>query len=74
MPRKLMDTDAEGVKRRALKLAAHAVAKHADIESKRDAAVRYALDSGASLRETADATGLPHMTVKRIAERAASSS
>ena len=68
-----MEADAEGVKRRALELAAHAVAKHGEVTNERDAAIRYALESGASLRETADATGLPHMTVKRIAERVATS-
>jgi DNA invertase Pin-like site-specific DNA recombinase len=61
--------DPDGDKSRALKLAAHA-AHRADIaESARNAAIRFAADSGASLRELAEATGLGHMTVKRIIER-----
>ena len=39
--------------------------------SKRDAAIREAHVAGASLRELADASGISHMTVKRIVERGA---
>ena len=39
--------------------------------SKRDAAIREAHRAGASLRELADASGVSHMTVKRIIERGA---
>lgn len=61
--------DAEGDKRRAVKLAANA-AQRADVaEMSRDNAIRFASQSGASLREIADATGLGHMTVKRIIDR-----
>jgi hypothetical protein len=61
--------DPEGDKRRALKLAA-AAAHRADLaETSRNNAVRFAADAGASLREIAMVTELPHMTVKRIVDR-----
>jgi DNA invertase Pin-like site-specific DNA recombinase len=61
--------DAEGTKRRALKLAAHA-ASRADVAEKSKAnAIRFASQCGASLREIAEATGVPHVTVKRIIDR-----
>ena len=61
--------DLEGDKRRALKLAATA-AHRADLaETSRNNAIRFAADAGASLREIAAATELPHMTVKRIVDR-----
>lgn len=61
--------DPEGDKRRALSLAASA-AHRADIaETSRNNAIRFAADAGASLREIAAATELPHMTVKRIVDR-----
>ena len=59
----------EGDKRRALKLAATA-AHRADLaETSRNNAIVFAADTGASLREIAAATELPHMTVKRIVDR-----
>ncbi len=62
-------SDPEGDKRRALKLAASA-AHRADLaETSRNNAIRFAADAGASLREIAVATELPHMTVKRIVDR-----
>jgi DNA invertase Pin-like site-specific DNA recombinase len=61
--------DPEGDKRRALRLAATA-AHRADLaEASRNNAIRFAADAGASLREIAAATELPHMTVKRIISR-----
>jgi hypothetical protein len=61
--------DIEGDKRRALKLAASA-AHRADLaETSRNNAIRFAADAGASLRDIAAATELPHMTVKRIVDR-----
>ena len=61
--------DTEGDKRRVLKLAASA-ARRADVaQSSRNNAIRFAADAGASLREIAAATGVPHMTVKRIIEK-----
>ena len=54
-------------------LLADAAAKtrsHAVALAERDAAVLRASDAGASLREIAEATGIAHMTVKRIIERA----
>ena len=62
--------DPEGDKRRALKLAASASARVEVAEATRDNAVRFAADVGASYRELADVTGLSHMTVKRIIDRA----
>lgn len=61
--------DPEGDKRRALDLAAHAASRYTESESKRSATMRFASDCGASLREIAEATGVPHMTVKRLIER-----
>ena len=61
--------DPEGDTRRALRLAASA-AHRADLaETSRNNAIRFAADAGASLREIAAATELPHMTVKRIVDR-----
>jgi DNA-binding NarL/FixJ family response regulator len=60
--------DPEGDKRRALKLAATA-SQRADVaQTSRNNAIRFAADSGASLREIAAATELSHMTVKRIVD------
>jgi hypothetical protein len=61
--------DIDGDKRRALKLAATA-AHRADLaETSRNNAIRFAADTGASLREIAAVTELPHMTIKRIVDR-----
>lgn len=52
-----------------LKLVRYA-SKNADVAAtKRDAAIREAHRAGASLRELADASGISHMTVKRIVDR-----
>jgi DNA invertase Pin-like site-specific DNA recombinase len=62
--------NADRDKRAALQLAVRA-AKRADAAAVTKAnAVRFALDQGASLRELADALGVSHMTVKRLAGRA----
>ena len=54
-----------------LKLVRYA-ADNADVaSSKRDAAIREAHRAGSSLREIARASGISHMTVKRIVERTA---
>jgi DNA-binding NarL/FixJ family response regulator len=54
-----------------LKLVRYA-ADNADVaNSKRDAAIREAHRAGSSLRDIAEASGISHMTVKRIIERAA---
>lgn len=54
-----------------LKLVRYA-ADNADVaSSKRDAAIREAHRSGSSLRDIAEVSGISHMTVKRIIERAA---
>jgi DNA invertase Pin-like site-specific DNA recombinase len=63
-------TDADGDKRRALRQAAYTTKKADTAETSRNAAIRFAADNGASLREISEATGIPHMTVKRIIERA----
>ena len=53
-----------------LKLVRYA-ATNADVATtKRDAAIREAHRAGASLRELAEASGISHMTVKRIVDRA----
>ncbi|MGQ0521900.1 MAG: hypothetical protein ACT4PX_12240 [Actinomycetota bacterium] len=52
-----------------LKLVRYA-SKHADVATtKRDAAIREAHRAGASLRELADASGISHMSIKRIIDR-----
>lgn len=52
-----------------LKLVRYA-AENADVaSSKREAAIREAHRAGSSLREIADASGMSHMTVKRIVKR-----
>ena len=61
--------DPEGDKRRALKLAATASHGAGLAQTSRNNAIRFAADAGASLREIATATELPHMTVKRIVDR-----
>lgn len=53
-----------------LKLVRYAAENAQVAETKRDAAVREAHRAGASLREIAAASGISHMTVKRIIERA----
>lgn len=65
--------DPEGDKRRSLRLAAHATQRAGTAETTRDNAIRFAAENGASLREIAAATGLNHMTVKRIIDRARAS-
>lgn len=64
-------TKPESKQENLLKLVRYA-AENADVaSSKRDAAIREAYRSGSSLREIADASGISHMTVKRIVERTA---
>ena len=53
-----------------LKLVRYAARSAGVATSKRDAAVREAYRAGASLREIAAESGLSHMTVKRVVERA----
>lgn len=53
-----------------LKLVRYA-ARNADVAtSKRDAAIREAHRAGASLRDIAAVSGISHMTVQRIIQRA----
>ena len=66
-PRKV--TDPDGDKRRALKHAAVTTRNATKAESAQHNAIRLAADVGASLREISEATGISHMTVKRIIER-----
>ena len=61
--------DPEADKQRALKLAAKAAAKATTTEQDRNLAIRFAAESGASLRELEQATGIPFNTVRRIIER-----
>jgi hypothetical protein len=65
-PRKV--TDPTGDKRRALAHAAAAQRRLDEVMRARSAAFRFAHDTGSSLREIAEATGVPHMTVKRLIE------
>jgi len=54
-----------------LKLVRYAANNAEVARSKSDAAIREAHRSGASLRDIAEASGISHMTVKRIIQRAA---
>jgi hypothetical protein len=54
-----------------LGLATYAAEKADATERQRNASILFAKQSGASLREIAEATGLPHTTVKRIVDREA---
>ena len=66
-----MTTRTDDTQTNLLKLVRYA-ARSADVAStKRDAAIREAHRAGASLRDIAAESGLSHMTVKRIIERAA---
>ena len=53
-----------------LEHAAVIVRKADEMERNKEVAIRFAAERVASLREIADATGVSHMTVKRIVERA----
>ena len=65
-----MTTRTDDTQTNLLKLVRYA-ARSADVASiKRDAAIREAHRAGASLRDIAAESGLSHMTVKRIIERA----
>lgn len=64
-------TKPESKQENLLKLVRYATENAEVASSKRDAAIREAHRAGSSLREIADASGISHMTVKRIVERAA---
>lgn len=67
-----MTTTTDTTHHNLLKLVRYA-SKHAEVAStKRDAAIREAHRAGASLRDLADASGISHMTIKRIVDRSAS--
>ncbi len=67
----MTNTTTDSKQTNLLKLVRYA-ADNADVaSSKRDAAIREAHRSGSSLRDIAEASGISHMTVKRIIERAA---
>lgn len=63
-------TKTESTQTSLLKLVRYAAENVGVAASKRDAAIREAHRAGSSLREIADASGISHMTVKRIIERA----
>lgn len=66
----MSNTHTDQTARRLLELVRYA-ADHADVASeKRDAAIREAHRAGASLRAIAVASGISHMSVKRIIDRA----
>ncbi|HSS11219.1 MAG TPA: helix-turn-helix domain-containing protein [Acidimicrobiales bacterium] len=69
------DADTAGRdKRNMLRLAAKAAQKADLSERAKDNAIWMAHESGASLREIAEATGIPHVTIKRIVDRAETAS
>jgi DNA invertase Pin-like site-specific DNA recombinase len=63
------ESDAAGDKRRALRHAADRTRRLAEAEQARNTAIRLAHQLGASLREIAEATGIPHVTVGRIVNK-----
>ena len=65
-----MTTKADDTQIHLLKLVRYAARSAGTATSKRDAAIREAHRAGASLRDIAAESGLSHMTVKRIIERA----
>jgi DNA invertase Pin-like site-specific DNA recombinase len=67
----MTNTTTDSKQTNLLKLVRYA-ADNADVANgKRDAAIREAHRAGSSLRDIAEASGISHMTVKRIIERAA---
>jgi hypothetical protein len=60
----------ESRKRAALYFVRKAIEDHQDSERHRELAVWFARESGCSLREIGEAAGLPHSTIKLIADRA----
>jgi len=62
-------TTTESKQTNLLKLVRYAADNANVATSKRDAAIREAHRAGSSLREIANATGISHMTVKRIIDR-----
>lgn len=66
-----MATTNDTTRTRLLKLVRFAARTAQVAASKRDAAIREAHRAGASLREIANVSGISHMSVKRIVERAA---
>ena len=66
-----MTTTTDETQIHLLKLVRYAARSAGVANSKRDAAIREAYRAGASLREIAAESGMSHMTVKRLVERAA---
>jgi hypothetical protein len=64
----------EADKKAGLRLASAAARKQDLATSSRDNAIRFAYESGNSLREIAEVTGLGHSTIKRIVDRTAEQS
>lgn len=71
-----MTNDKYDAKHYALKIAAtttrQAAAKQAEWTARRDKAIKIARAEGASLREIAEATGLSHVGIKKLLDRAES--
>lgn len=65
-----MTTQTDDTQTHLLKLVLYAARTTGTAKCKRDAAIREAHRAGASLRDIAAESGLSHMTVKRIIERA----
>lgn len=65
-----MATSTDETQTHLLKLVRYAARSAGVATAKRDAAIREAHRAGASLRDIAAESGLSHMTVKRVIERA----
>lgn len=61
--------DPEAAKNRALRQVTWMAGRAEKATASKHASIRFAADAGASLRELAEASGLSHMTIKRLLER-----
>ena len=66
-----MTTSTDDTQTHLLKLVRYAARNAGVATTKRDAAIREAYRAGVSLRDIAAESGMSHMTVKRVVERAA---
>ena len=64
-----MDTVDDEDKATAMRQLHRLAKRQADVERELRGAIKLAAYTGASLREIAEATGMSHMTVKRLLER-----
>lgn len=68
-PTPITKKNLDAAKDRALRQAARTAEKWREAEDAKNGMIQMCAELGASLREISDATGIPHMTVKRIIDR-----